>query len=331
MDINTPFISDPQMLESLLKDLNGEMEYSIMNDFLSKYTLQNDLYALTGLLAALLHIDLKKITNIEVLNPIELSDVISGKDCILDIKLELNHHKIINIEIQSVYQDFWPERSITYLCRLFDHLDSGANYGSIKPCVHIGIVNHDLFKESDPRYTGELFSEYRLLNTKTHQEYSSKFEIRVLSLNHLDKATDEDKQNPNGLYYWAKFFNSRTWGDLMEVAKNNHRMKSFVGTVRKLTAEEKVAEAYEARRRYLSDIATYEYSIACREVALAEKDAALAERDAALAEKDSALAEKDSALAEKDSIIAQKDADIERMQATILELKEKYASLNSKD
>ena len=46
MDINTPFISDPQMLESLLEDLNGEMEYSIMNDFLSKYTLQNDLYAL---------------------------------------------------------------------------------------------------------------------------------------------------------------------------------------------------------------------------------------------------------------------------------------------
>ena len=324
MDINTPFISDPQMLESLLKDLKGEMEYSIMNDFLSKYTLQNDLYALKGLLAALLYIDLDEITNIEVLNPIELSDVISGKDCILDVKLELNHHKIINIEIQSVYQDFWPERSITYLCRLFDHLDSGSNYGSIKPCVHIGIVNHDLFKETDPRYTGELLSEYRLLNTKTHQEYSSKFEIRVLSLNHLDKATDKDKQDPNGLYYWAKFFNSRTWGDLMDAATNNDRMKSFVGTVRKLTAEEKVAEAYEARRRYLSDIATYEYSIACREVALAEKDAALAE-------KDSALAEKDSALAEKDSIIAQKDADIERMQATILELKEKYASLNSED
>ena len=146
----------------------------------------------------------------------------------------------------------------------------------------------------------------------------------MLSLNHLDKATDKDKQDPNGLYYWAKFFNSRTWGDLMDAATNNDRMKSFVGTVRKLTAEEKVAEAYEARRRYLSDIATYEYSIACREVALAEKDAALAE-------KDSALAEKDSALAEKDSIIAQKDADIERMQATILELKEKYASLNSED
>ena len=153
----------------------------------------------------------------------------------------------------------------------------------------------------------------------------------MLSLNHLDKATDKDKQDPNGLYYWAKFFNSRTWGDLMDAATNNDRMKSFVGTVRKLTAEEKVAEAYEARRRYLSDIATYEYSIACREVALAEKDAALAEKDSALAEKDSALAEKDSALAEKDSIIAQKDADIERMQATILELKEKYASLNSED
>lgn len=273
MDINTPYISDPQILDSLLKDLHGEMKYSIMNDFLSKYALQTDLYALKGLLAALLYIDLDDITDIEVLNPIQPSDVITGKDCLLDIKLEINHTKLINIEIQSVFQDFWPERSLTYLCRMFNNLKSGEDYSSIKPCIHIGILNHNLFKKDDPRYTDELYSEYKLLNTKSHQEYSSKFSIRVLSLNHLDNATDKDKEDPNGLYYWAKLFKSRTWGDFMETASNNPRMKSFGGTLRQLTEEEKIAEAIEARKRYLCDIASFEHCISSRDEIIKEKDA----------------------------------------------------------
>ena len=39
---------------------------------------------------------------------------------------------------------------------------------------------------------------------------------------------------------------------------SNPRMQSFVGTVKKLTAEEKVALACENRRRYSNEIATYE-------------------------------------------------------------------------
>lgn len=44
-------------------------------------------------------------------------------------------------------------------------------------------------------------------------------------------------------------------------------------TVRKLSAEEKVAQACEARRRYSNDIATYE------EVRLAKQKAQKAERE----------------------------------------------------
>ena len=40
------------------------------------------------------------------------------------------------------------------------------------------------------------------------------------------------------------------------VAEKNERMQSFVGTVRQLSAEERVAQVCEARRKYLSDMAT---------------------------------------------------------------------------
>ena len=294
MDINTPYITDTDQFNLLLSTHTGPMKYTLMNDFLSKYGFQKDLFALKGLLAALLHLPLDEITAITVLNPIEASDEIGDKECILDIKLELNNEKIINIEIQSRYQDFWPERSITYLCRNFDHLKQGESYSAIKPCIQIGILSHPLFKPDDPRYVDDFYSEYRLLNTSTHTEYSGKFEIRVLSLSQLDKACIEDKSDPNGLYHWAKLFSASTWEELKMIAQDNPMMNSFVGTVMELTAEEKVAQACEMRRRYSNDIATYEQEIADKVAEIADKDAELADKDAELADKYAELADKNA-------------------------------------
>ena len=241
--------------------MTGPLKYTLMNDFLAKYSLQNDLYALGGLLGALLHIDPESITAIQILNPVEPGSVITDKNCVLDIKLELNGMEIINIEIQTRRQDFWPERSLTYLCRNFDHLKEGESYLNIKPCIQIGILDNDLFKKEDPRYTDEFFVEYKLLSTSKHTAYTGKFQIKVLLLNHLNTADEREKSTPNGLYFWAKLFKAQSWEDLKMIAKDNPRMESFVGTVRKLTAEEKVALACEARRRYSNEIATYEGSI----------------------------------------------------------------------
>ena len=78
-DINTPYITDPEEIAILEQSMHGEMQYTLMNDFLAKYTLQNDLYALAGLLSALLDLDLNEITNINILNPVELNEAIYDK------------------------------------------------------------------------------------------------------------------------------------------------------------------------------------------------------------------------------------------------------------
>ena len=74
-------------------------------------------------------------------------------------------------------------------------------------------------------------------------------------------ASEQEKSSPNGLYFWAKLFKAQTWEELKMIAKDNPRMKSFVGTVRKLSANEEVSQACEARRRYSNEIATYENEI----------------------------------------------------------------------
>ena len=257
-DINTPYITDPKQMELLEKSMHGKLEYTLMNDFLAKYTLQNDVYALKGLLAALLDVETDKITAIEILNPVELHEAIDDKKCILDLKLELNQETIINIEIQTTYQDYWAERSLTYLCRNFDHLKEGQGYQEIKPCIQIGILEKDVFRQEDPRYTGEFYSRYQMLHVEKHTEYSGKFEVRVLLLNHLEEVPEEKKIENGGLYHWAKLFLAQSWEELKMIADKDPMMRSFIGTVRKLTADEKVAMACEARRRYSNDMASFE-------------------------------------------------------------------------
>lgn len=274
-DINTPYITDEVIMESLKNSMHGALKYTLMNDFLSKYSFQRDLYALKGLLSALLDVTLDSITNIEILNPVEPSEYISEKNCILDIKLELNYTSIINIEIQARRQDYWPERSLTYLCRCFDSLEEGESYADVKQCIHIGILGTDVFEKKDPRYTGSYYTEYKMQDVVTHKNYSDKFVIKVLLLNHIEDATDEEKANPNSVYYWAKLFKARTWEELTMIAEKNPMMQSFVGTVKKLTADEKIIQMCESRRRYSLDVATYEYQIrAAEEEAEAARDEA---------------------------------------------------------
>ena len=53
-NIDTPYITDPALRKQLEESVTGKMRYTLMNDFLAKYRLQKDLFALKGLLAALL-------------------------------------------------------------------------------------------------------------------------------------------------------------------------------------------------------------------------------------------------------------------------------------
>lgn len=314
-DIHTPYITDPEEIAILEQSMHGEMQYTLMNDFLAKYTLQNDLYALAGLLSALLNLELNEITDINILNPVELNEAIDDKKCILDVKLELNHSTIINIEIQSVYQSFWPERSLTYLCRMFDHLKEGQGYSDLKPCIQIGILENDIFKSDDSRYTGDFYSEYQILHMKKHTGYCGKFKICVLSLNHLGEVPENERKNHNGLYYWAKLFTVKSWEELKMIASEDSRMASYVTTVRKLSAEEKVAQACEARRRYSNDIATYEEEkrLAKQEAQEAKQEAEEAKRREEKAEQKAEEAKQEAEEAKQKAQEAEREAQEARL------------------
>ena len=136
------------------------------------------------------------------------------------------------------------------LCRLFNNLEEGMLYGEVMPAYHIGILDFWL-----PDKTKEFYSEYRLMNVKNHEIYSSKFGINVLNLRAVEDATIV--KEPADLYEWAKLFKATTWEELKMLAEKNEYMAGTVYTLAQLSEDDKIRMQCEARERYERDKASY--------------------------------------------------------------------------
>lgn len=221
----------------------GTLKYRLTNDFMFKAVMQRNLTALKGLLCALLAMKMEEIHAIKILNPIELGDVIDDKSVVLDVKLELNDSRIIDIEMQVADEGNWQERSLTYLGRAFDHLEKGEDYRSAKETIHIGIL--DFTPKGFPK---KLYMDYYFYNLNTAHKYSDKMSIRVLQLNRLGKKEDEIAMPE--LYRWAQLFKAATWEEMRMLAEKSVTIEECVFTFKELSADEKARMQSEARDDY---------------------------------------------------------------------------------
>ena len=236
-----------------IEELTGKLPYTMTNDYLFKAFFQKNEPALRGLLCALLSLHPEDISSVKITNPIQIGESINDKTVILDIKLLLNNQQLINLEMQVRNLLDWPERSLAYLCRMFDHLHKGEDYNKVKPSLHISIL--DFTPEGFPE---SLFLKYYLYSIDnltyppTIHKYSDKFGIYMLQLNQLENT--DDMQSMPELYYWAQFFKATTWEEIKMLAEKNETIKQGIVTLKELTADEKAKMQMEAREKYYRDL-----------------------------------------------------------------------------
>ena len=257
----------------MLANATGPLEYGLTNDYLFKAFLQKNQRVLRALVASLLHMEEAEIVNLTIKNPIVIGEAIDDKMYILDMLLELNGNKIINMEMQVVKQEFWADRALAYSARLFDNVKSGEEYATVKPVHHIGILDFKLFEG-----VNEFYGTYVMMNEKNHHVFSRKLAISVLDLNQIENATEEDKAYQ--IDYWARLFKASTWEELKVLASESEVMKDCVVTICELTADERARMQMEAREEHNRIIRTYEHRIEGLETEVAQKDAELEQRDA---------------------------------------------------
>ncbi len=283
---------------------SGPLPIPMTNDYLFRALLQRNNKVLKGLVCSLLHLSPKQLSTAEITNPIELGASITDKTFILDIKVLLNDQTVLNLEMQVINQHNWVERSLSYLCRNFDSLQSGETYQDIRPVLQIGILNFTLFPEQP-----EFYATYQLLNVKNHTLYSDKLRISVLNLTQIERATEEDKSCQ--LDSWASLFKATTWEELTMLAQNNEYVKEAADTVFRLCQDERVRMECEAREDY------YRTQLGIQKM-----------MDRQAAEIDAQTKEIQSQAAKIDAQAATLDAQTKEIQAQAAEIETQAATLN---
>ena len=240
-----------EMQRSLEALPTGVIRYPMTNDYMFRAVLQENTYALKGLLCAILGLPEGEIQSVQIMNPIELGKAIDEKTCVLDLKVMLDNSRITNIEMQVNDLGNWPERSLFYLCRSFAHLQKGNDYLDAYTTIHVGILDFCL-----PNLTPELLSEFKMMNTKNHEIYSDKLILYVLNLSVLGNKEEDTACGSNSLYHWAKFFKARTWEELKMSAEANKYIADAAVTFYEMTEEDKIREQCEAREKYNWDMSS---------------------------------------------------------------------------
>jgi len=222
---------------------SGPVPYTLTNDYLFRAVFQSTPNALKGLVCSLLHFNPQEIHSLEISNPIDIGKSISDKEIVLDIKLILNDHTIINLEMQVNNEHNWTDRSLVYTCRTFGSLNKGNTYTNVKPVIHIGFLDFELFPEHP-----EFYATYQILNVKNCHKYSDKITVSVVNLNRTDLATEEDKSYD--IDYWARLFKSTTWEDIKMLAAKNSSLLEAANAMYDFTSDEIIREHCEMREEF---------------------------------------------------------------------------------
>ena len=296
------------------QNATGKIDYTLMNDCMFHVVMQSNEKVLKGLISALLHLSIEEVESVTVLNPLEFSEEIRNKDFILDIKVLLNSSTIINIELQVKTQSFWNDRSLAYLCRIFDNLEKGEDYFNVRPAYHIGILDFTPF----PKHP-EFYAVNKMMNVQKHYIYNDKFTLNVLDLNQINLATDEDKQWQ--LDYWARLFKSTTWEELKMLAQQDTVFMETCETIYQKNQDDVArlwCEASEEAARIARTVQKiHEKALAERDAVIVEQETKLIKKDNELEENRQQLEEKRQQLTEQEKKLAEKDAELERLRCLL--------------
>lgn len=119
------------------QNATGKIDYTLTNDYMFWAVLQKNAKVLKELSAALLHLPFEAVQSADILNPIEPGESFDDKTFVLDVKVLLNNSMVINLEIQVLKQDFWADRSLSYLCAVFNNIEKRENDEQVNPAYHI--------------------------------------------------------------------------------------------------------------------------------------------------------------------------------------------------
>ena len=214
-------------------------------DFAFKEIMMDE-QARIGFLSAMLKLDPGEIQKTQILNPNLRKQHENEKLGILDVRIRMNNHTEIDIEIQLSAINVWADRALFYLAKMYtEQIKPGEGYTVFKKCVSISILDFVLFAEEESFY-----SCFHIREDSRHFLYTDKMEFQVLELPKLPKELKEDSSD---ILLWAKFINAERKEEFDMLAERNPYIESAYNHLQFISQDEEKRLEYEAREKAIRD------------------------------------------------------------------------------
>ena len=172
-------------------------------------------------------------------------DTEDGKYGILDVRVRMKNGSQMDLEMQVAPFEFWNNRVIFYLSKMYaEQVKEGDKYKNLKPCIHVSILNFNLFHEDQT-----CFREIAFCDLTTKQKYTGLLEIYVLE---LKKLPPEQKEEPL-IIKWMRFLAAESREDFEKMAGEDNYINEAYEVLQKLSADERKRLEYEARQKAIMD------------------------------------------------------------------------------
>ncbi|MDE6675741.1 MAG: Rpn family recombination-promoting nuclease/putative transposase [Acetatifactor sp.] len=192
-----------------------------------------------GFISDVLDIPLEEIKSVRLENPFLSRRSRVEKQCILDVRIQLNDDSRINVELQIQRLAYWDKRSLFYLAKMYtDNLFIGQRYDRLKKCIVISII--DFAGDEHPGY-----HKVYHLRDQEGRLYSDQFEVHIIELN---KELTGDKLDD-----WIRFFQVKSMGELNKLQSGNAGVMEAVAEVKRMNLIRSIRLWYEARLMYQRD------------------------------------------------------------------------------
>ncbi|WP_418541240.1 Rpn family recombination-promoting nuclease/putative transposase [Massilistercora timonensis] len=213
-------------------------------DFCFKELLRDPLVR-QGFIAAVLEVPPEEIVRTELLPTYLWKKRKKEKQGILDVRVLINGMDEMDVEIQVEAFREWPERSVFYLGRMFtENLREGEDYGKLRKCIHVGILDFILFPEDK-----EYYSRFHIWEDRRRRKYTDKLEVHIIELPKLVRRNYPDSE----LLNWARFLNGKGKEELQMIGKVNRYLGRAYEVLLEISGSERKRLAYEARKKATLD------------------------------------------------------------------------------
>ena len=198
-----------------------------------------------GFVAAILNKDPEEIAETTLMPTILSKDTEDGKYGILDVRVRMKNGSQMDLEMQVTPFEFWNNRVIFYLSKMYaEQVKDGDKYKNLKPCIHVSILNFNLFHEDRT-----CFREIAFCDLTTKLKYTDLLEIYVLE---LKKLPQEQKEEPL-IIKWMRFLAAESREDFEKMAGEDNYINEAYEVLQKLSADERKRLEYEARQKAIRD------------------------------------------------------------------------------